>query len=1565
MVNYYELFGLSEGASLEDIRKSYLKLAMKYHPDKNKEGAEEFKKIGRAYAILSDEAKRVEHDNEMDEAETAPENVMRLCGGPPLSYTFRWLFLDAMEHKNINPNKTNLFDLLKELQIQASQVDSPYMNHINNAMAMDALLYCSSLTEITRNSKPIYSKIPDLIFEEYHLGCDEATSRQLIFNIRELTVDKELYDIPELQVDLDIPRAFNWAKKTANLLPPVSGRVKFNSFPFPIIKPADLQMIPTVKVKECPIAKRTADTCSTCRKSFGIFLWKYDCKMCGNLYCSDCLTTNSILHLGYMEKMSVCRSCISQIPGIEFNIWSTEIINCTDNIEIYLAYMYGLFSAVNNRNKWLQLGDQIRSINMRAAWQCYSYAEIGVDKLKEIINFCVSRNDMLISFYVQTLKIKSQELRLLADNLFEHGDLKYNGLALELYHCINADIVPLAYEYFVKKELSKCCLLLKHGSSVNKLLPAVSTYINQNSSFAILCLRYSNALTPVKIAKLSSFTIPQRYKIIYDFHIRGVKMELTLPLHQYLYWYIIGLDVDTWLDNVNLLTGANVESLSLLATMRSDWKVLTTNYLTQKHYQKAIICNRLCKTGDQQSWESMALAIANDDFILAMKCFTLGIDHIDKIKNRLPLAAWIYNKNRNSAPLIKELLMKLFEQTKDLKYIYGGLRFLGPDSTMALSFHKIITMNGTSPQLLRGALKYYFDREVFNRVYQASRKKFYQQLTEIIYNRSVTKVMNLVLEDEYQDLVQEMLKNMFTRDDLPHDFAIIGYVLRAKLSLHNRLYDEALHYLHLALLEYPADNIIAEIFTFEKQILSQLYGDYMVSHKSYNVRPVQINRSRYWDRLKPSKLIKMLKRLETDVMSMKDPFEQAMTYIDLSQAVGHPVLAVNCYLLACACLSKVQGNVNTRYARSKLISRLMTTCYIITVFRLDPFSKRYVYGILFDLAQAIEKEGFLDPILISVLEHIIRDYKQVSNVIFAPVPLHNCLDLLYLYVVNRDYLEHKLRENASSTIYQYFLFEGVWKEWITLSEDDNFLTERLKCMKNLNTYPLEQVEGLMNWPLLERSNGWLTGKLVFPDKSFADIDGFTLNLNDFQLTFMLNGEGLFTMDDVFETLSRGIAGAFLTLEQPDNDRLFNPYQKMIYGPASMSGTNYLGTMLHADYILKMLSTGVEINSNSPFEIRSFDHGLKFVKPLETNITNNVHRFWVQAGPVLYSINESENTVTVLFADVNMSVEQHPMKLNKEGKFVDDEDNDSDTPESIFVRTLTERYSELSKRFPVFARLKPLMKLSAMSLILNNIFESIRVTAEKDISPTLNDLRAKIKEYPTNTSSNVNDILIKMCQKQGIYDMSRVSNLELTRSSIRSQLAQEDSSFISQFQSLFSKSFEANVSGDTIDDWLRYGSTFEITNAVQEVHRRKMDQFRTKLPFVNVDIEESKLSLDLEEPSLVPAAFGCRDHSRVYGGVNMGVKLQQAPIQYNTYAQGNKIWQVSSQNGGRVFETYKSNNPNSNTQQYWRAPGDQIHHITHHNSVKAQQNNVACVNVHWSSGSQIKFVQGANGFYVPK
>ena len=65
MRDFYDVLGVSKNASADEIKKSYRKLALKFHPDKNpgdEQAEKNFKEAAEAYSILSNSQKRGQYD---------------------------------------------------------------------------------------------------------------------------------------------------------------------------------------------------------------------------------------------------------------------------------------------------------------------------------------------------------------------------------------------------------------------------------------------------------------------------------------------------------------------------------------------------------------------------------------------------------------------------------------------------------------------------------------------------------------------------------------------------------------------------------------------------------------------------------------------------------------------------------------------------------------------------------------------------------------------------------------------------------------------------------------------------------------------------------------------------------------------------------------------------------------------------------------------------------------------------------------------------------------------------------------------------------------------------------------------------------------------------------------------------------------------------------------------------------------------------------------------------------------------------------------------------------------
>jgi DnaJ-class molecular chaperone len=125
MKDYYNVLGVSEDASDDEIRKAFRKLAFQYHPDKNigheKAAEEKFKDINEAYGVLSDKTKRQQYD-------MARKDVFAGAGYGSGSQGFRYSQDDIF--RDTFTNQTTMEDLARMFAQSGLRFDPEFLNRV-------------------------------------------------------------------------------------------------------------------------------------------------------------------------------------------------------------------------------------------------------------------------------------------------------------------------------------------------------------------------------------------------------------------------------------------------------------------------------------------------------------------------------------------------------------------------------------------------------------------------------------------------------------------------------------------------------------------------------------------------------------------------------------------------------------------------------------------------------------------------------------------------------------------------------------------------------------------------------------------------------------------------------------------------------------------------------------------------------------------------------------------------------------------------------------------------------------------------------------------------------------------------------------------------------------------------------------------------------------------------------------------------------------------------------------------------------------------------------------------
>ena len=200
------------------------------------------------------------------------------------------------------------------------------------------------------------------------------------------------------------------------------------------------------------------------------------------------------------------------------------------------------------------------------------------------------------------------------------------------------------------------------------------------------------------------------------------------------------------------------------------------------------------------------------------------------------------------------------------------------------------------------------------------------------------------------------------------------------------------------------------------------------------------------------------------------------------------------------------------------------------------------------------------------------------------------------------------------------------------------------------------------------------------------------------------------------------------MDPPSRNERFHPFQEFRYEPEELKSTDFLHTMFETDYLLKSFSVGVEVSANSPFKQRATDERLlqdlpahlrHILRPMlqRGSFLPKAHRFWIQVDELVYAETRDStgSCIDYRLENPKMVVRTHLLIPDIDGKLHDATENDDcDSPEAQFAADFTTHYDEIARFFPLFARLKELVKLQFFALVLHSTSENLKRNGNGDV-----------------------------------------------------------------------------------------------------------------------------------------------------------------------------------------------------------------------------------------------------------
>jgi hypothetical protein len=585
-----------------------------------------------------------------------------------------------------------------------------------------------------------------------------------------------------------------------------------------------------------------------------------------------------------------------------------------------------------------------------------------------------------------------------------------------------------------------------------------------------------------------------------------------------------------------------------------------------------------------------------------------------------------------------------------------------------------------------------------------------------------------------------------------------------------------------------------------------------------------------------------------DVATRDGAFEAAMLYVDLTRAALDSGMVCGCFVVSALWLLKAQRLAAARASSITTVASLwvvlvdvLKNAVALSRRQLSPPMQMYVCRLTASVLRAsasvvqrcsaaapvaprafASELNLFDPTVGALVALTLGDLCEgVGRWPLAAFPVVQAVDMTAMTLAGAGTLLPMLvayaglslpADGPSSTAASSppdhavsqvqacsMLVEGAWKGWYDRSFEQA-RADAIEIMLAEKRLSVTAVERAMSWPLLHRdAEGFWNGRLrslAFTAAGYKAITGFRVNHASGEVTLTVEraataSETLFDDSDIAAVLREGLTFSFFTLEAPDHKTApYHPFQEQKFAPACVEGTGVLPTLLHADLLLKYLSTGVEVSARGPaFHVRRVDgpggllSGLpeplrQLVRPVgvrtgSTEHPNRAHRFWFEPDVLEYdhvveagAAGSGHRVESFMVHPARMRVRKHLLSTSAHGELTDD-DNDSGTDDDAdpedpavsaemkFANDVTFAFADLRRYFPVLARMQELHRLMGVCALLLAVRESVTSTIDGAVVPDddarelLQRLQESLSTFPLDEDTMVEDQLQKTLAANGV------------------------------------------------------------------------------------------------------------------------------------------------------------------------------------------------------------------------